>query len=223
MATKTLILRPTSITSSDESKVTLYPSDTTMANAHMLVNEETADDDATYIIGGLGSTINYHFSFTMPSDLKNILGFSFVVRHKMDASSSNHSVQYRMALGSGEYLLGTLTTNPTAYDDMFSALDEDTTDEIISSLSGTTTSNFYVEQIVATGNNKSKPIRTTQMYIEITYENNTSTIQYVKQNGIWVNIGELNFYYKRNGSWRKRNDNELDQFLDKNYAMGVIE
>lgn len=224
MATKTLMLRPTSITCDDASLVTLYPADTILANAHMLVNEEVADDDATYITGGLGSNIHYHFTFTKPDDLKNIIGFSFLVRHKLEASSQQHSIAYTIYLGSDNHTLCTMTDNTTVYADMNENISDDIKTSIISSLNNSQNINFYITQTVSTGNsNKSKPIRTTQMYIEVIYESNDTVIQYFKQNDKWINIGELSVYYKRNYEWNVLNDLQINSYTNKKYLTEVIE
>ena len=144
MATKTLILRPTSVTSDDASLVTLYPADTALANAHILVNEEIADDDATYITGGLGSNIHYHFTFIKPDDLKNITGFSFVVRYKFEASSTQHNAAYTMYLGSNNYTLCTITANSTTYLDTNESITDDIKNEIINTLNNSQNLNFYI-------------------------------------------------------------------------------
>ena len=177
MATKTLILRPTSITCDNESLVTLYPSGTTLSNAHLLVNEEVTDDDATYITGGLGSNINYHFTFAKPDDFKNVTKFSFTVRHKLEASSQQHSIAYEIYLNANNYTLCTMTENSTVYSDMNENITDDIQNSIVNALNNDQNLNFYITQAVSTGNNKkSKPIRTTQMYIEITYETNEAVI-----------------------------------------------
>lgn len=224
MATKTIILRPTSITCDNESLVTLYPSSVTMANAHTLVNEEVADDDATYITGGLGSNINYHFNISKPDDLKSITGFSFIVRHKMEASSILHSIAYKMYLGTDNFTLNTFTTNELTYLNMNDSVTNDVKDAIISLMNDTSDFNFYITQAVSTGTSKSKPIRTTQIYIEITYESNDAVVQYLKQNDTWVNIGELAIYYKQNYKWGAINDIQVSSlFADKYYLSEVIE
>ena len=225
MATKTLILRPTSITSENTSLVTLYPSDTTMDNAHILVNEEVADDDATYITGGLGSNVSYHFNFTKPDDLKKITGFSFLIRHKFEASSAQHTITYQLYIGANNYTLKSLagSDNPTVYTDMNENITDEIRNAIISAINDEQNTSFYITQTITGNSSKSKPIRTTQIYIEIIYENNASIIQYLKQNNTWINIGELNLYYKRNAKWSKKNDHELDRFFDKNYVTRGIE
>jgi hypothetical protein len=221
MATKTLVLRPISITSDDTSLVTFYPSDTTMDNAHILVNEEVADDDATYITGGLGSGINFHFSFTKPEDLKNITGFSFKVRNKFETSGSNHNVAYKIYIENNNYTLNSLTANSTVYTDMSESIVDDIRNAIISALDSNQNLNFYITQTSGT-NSKSKPIRTTQMYIEITYESNDAVLQYFKQNNEWINIGELNIYYKKNNEWYSLNEVQLESYIDKKYLIEVM-
>ena len=221
MATKTLILRPTSVTSDDDSLVTLYPSGTSMTSAHMLVGEETADEDATYITGGLGSNIHFHFTFSKPSDLKNIIGFSFTVRNKYEASSSNHNISYNLYINSNSYTLCSLTGNPTIYTDMSSSITSEIQNEIIGLLNNGDLE-FFVTQAAGTGS-KGKPIRTTQMYIIITYESNDAVLQYFKQNDQWTNIGELTIYYKNSDEWTLLNDAQIELYInDEKYLIEVI-
>lgn len=201
MATKTLILRPISVTSTDESLVTLYPTDTTMANAHTLVNEEVADDDATYITGGLGGSINYHFSFTKPDDLENITDFSFKVRQRLEASSTASSTSYQIYLTSGNYTLCTFSEDATAYTDLSSSLATDNMNSILGEFNNATSKlDFYITQTVASAN-KAKPTRTTQLYIEITYQNSVKDAVYLKQNNEWVKLNNAMLYRRYNHSW----------------------
>lgn len=224
MATKTLILRPISITSDNTSLITLYPSGTTIDNAHILVNEEVADDDATYVTGGLGSNVNYHFNFTKPSDFKKATGFSFLIRHKFEASSSQHTVTYQLYIGADNYTLISLagSDNPTIYTNMNENITDEIRNAIISAINGEQNTSFYITQTI-TGSSKSKPIRTTQIYIEIIYEDNASIIQYFKQNGKWINIGDLNIHYKKNSQWKALNELQIDPYIEKKYVIEVIE
>ena len=223
MATKTIILRPTSVTCDDETLVTLYPTDTLMSNAHILVNETTADDDATYITNGLGSNIHYHFSYTKPDDLKNVSKFSFKVRYKAEGTESGTT--YTICFASNNYNIGSSTGgSSTEYTDVSESITTDISDSIIAEFNNvSSTCNFYITQATATGNNKSKPIRTTQIYVEITYEDNNAAISYFKQDGNWVNIGVLTMYYKRNNKWRKLNDADLESYTNTNYITEVLE
>ena len=227
MASKTLILRPISLTSDDESKVTFYPSNTTIANAHMLVNEETADDDATYITSDLGSNVNYHFVFDKPSDFKNIIGISILIRYKFEASSSMHSLTYTVNLSTESFAI-TNTTTPTStiYADQIENFTDDLQSAIVTELNNTQSLSFYITQALSTTqSSKSKPVRTTQMYIEVTYENNSSVLQYFKQDTKWVNIGELAMYYRSRDSWDLLTDLQIDAYIDpdKKYLIEVID
>lgn len=223
MATKTIILRPTSITSNDESLVTLYPTDTMMSNAHMLVNEEIADDDATYITSGLGSRIQYRFTYTRPDDLNNISGFSFTVRHKSEGSDSGTT--YTLYLTSNNYVIcSTSSGNSAAYSNTSDNITDDIRNSIITEFDNVESSlNFYITQSTATGSSKNKPIRTTQIYVELTYVDNNAVVSYFKQNGTWVKLDNFIMYYKRNHQWTLLNDLQLDLYSNKNYLSEVIE
>lgn len=219
MAIKTLILRPVSITATDESLVTLYPTDTAMANAHTLVGEETADDDATYITGGLGGVINYYFSFTKPEDLKEVTGFSFKVRYMTESGSS--TVDFQLYLSSYNYTLCSSTNSITAYTDASSAFTSDDMNAIVGKFNSTTSNlDFYVTQTVATGN-KLKPTRVTQMYIEVTYQDNAGNIVYLKQNDEWIKLNEPILYRRYNNKWSLL---DLSIMTDgSNYIMREVE
>lgn len=89
MATKTLILRPTSITVEDEALISFYPAETPIDKAHLLVNEEVSDDDSTCIIISPGGTVYYHFDYIIPSNLANVTNFTLIHKGRAEVSSSS--------------------------------------------------------------------------------------------------------------------------------------
>lgn len=223
MATKTIILRPTSVTSDNETLVTLYPTDTAMANAHILVSEEVADEDATYITSGLGSNVYYHFACAKPEDLKAVTGFSFKIRYRTEGTTSGTTYELNI-LSSTYSIASTGTTNNTAYVDVVDNLTDDIKSAIITDFNnGSSTWDFNIGQITAKGQSKHKPIRTTQIYIEITYEDNQEVVSYFKQDGTWLPLGGFIMYYKRNDKWNPINDSDLANYSNKKYLLEVIE
>lgn len=204
MAVKTVILRPISVTTSNESLVSFYPSDTTLPNAHLLVNEEVADDDSTYIVGGLGGNVNYHFSFTKPNNLKDVADFSFIVRSRVE-SGTGDSTSYSLHLQSNKYSLLTVSNNSTSYVDSSDATSTDIKTSIVADLNATTSNlEFYISQDVATGTNKSKPTRVTQIYVIITYNDNNDDVFYMKKGGSWIKLGNT-ILWKYNNTWSSLN------------------
>ena len=227
MATKTLILRPVSVTCDDTSLVTLYPTSTALSEAHLLVNEETADDDATYITSGLGSNVNYHFVFDKPSDFKNIIGISILIRYKFESTSTMHSLTYTVNLDTESFAItNTATQTSTAYVDQIESFADDLQSMIAAELNSTQSLSFYITQALSTTqSNKSKPVRTTQMYIEVTYESSDPILQYFKQANKWISLGELALYYRSSDSWDLLTDLQIDEYVDANkkYLIEVID
>ena len=227
MATKTLILRPTSVTSNDETLVTLYPISTTMAEAHVLVSEATADDDSTYIVSKLGSVVHYHFAFTKPADFKNASNFNFNVRYKSEGGATTGTA-YTLNFGtdSGYSIGSTGTTNQASYIDIAGTITTTDAEAIIAKFNDTSSDlTFYITQSTATGASKNKPIRTTQIYVEISYEDISSqeALSYFKSNGEWINLGVYNAYYKKNNKWTSLKASDLDPYSSKKYKIEVIE
>ena len=208
MATKTLILRPTSVTAPDESLITLYPSDTAMADAHALIGEEIADDASTYIQCANNSTINYHFNFIKPDDFKEITNISFFMRYGGTNNNGSSNIALQMGLASTNYSLGTLALSGSAYVDSFGTIADIDKTNIIAKLNNATLSlDFYVQQTVSSANKVSVP-QVTQVYIEVTYENNKNSTLYMKQNGEWV-LYNYEIYHKRNCKWNIPNFSTL--------------
>lgn len=205
MATKTLILRPVKVTCDDETLVTFYPDTAALSTAHMLVNEEVADDDSTYVLASAGSNVYYHFNYVKPSDLKNINSFTFYVKIKAETAGSNsnyNNINYSINLSS-QYTLPSSKLGTEAGYIIHSGAgnSDDITANIIQEFNDTTSDlNFYITQNVASGG-KNNPIRTTQIYVEIIYE--PEDIIYIRSNDVWDITEYTELYFKNNVEWVK--------------------
>ena len=211
MATKTLILRPHIVNFEDETLITLYPSGTSITNASILVDDEVADDDSTYILGSKGSVIYYSFRDWIPEDLGAITDFKIYSRCKAEvAGTSNQSNPFSFVYN-GDGTDGTRIAYLSQYlgkdtEYVTKTFDESINDEtLLSHLYNMIISSYISFDIMISQNidtdSKSNPIRITQVYIEITYETKkTFKPIYLKSNNIWTPI-QGTIYQKTNGVW----------------------
>ena len=210
MATKTLILRPVAVYAGDTA-VTLYPSSTTIEQAHLLVNEEIADDDTTYITLATGEAVNYHFIYQKPLDLANVTNVVFHFRSLPEttgtANASNSVSHGLFVLGDNSYSFNAKAfgTSAAIYQDYdIEASNESTLSEVISIFNTLSTNDpFYCRQSIINTGNKFCPIRTTQMYVKITYETKEDSdinFYYVKNNDKWKSY-PVAMYKKSNNVW----------------------
>ncbi len=230
MATKTLILRPIRVGASDESLMTLYPSDTTISNAHLLVNEEVADDDATYVsITGAGTKAYYYFQYNKPEELISITDVAIKTRDKLE-SGSNAGVG-SFAINNTTY--GVITTGSVStseYNEL--ALVASNSDSFLEAWNNATSdTTIEVGRSVHTNSSKASPIRTTQVYIEITYEASEpiepdpeptiNNVILTKKNGLWTTINYISVYCKNSNSWVLSDDYILQN--NQKYTIKEVE
>ena len=100
MATKTMILRPTSVSSPDTSLISFVPSSVDINSAHSLINESISDDDSGCIICSAGSKINSYFNYSRPRDMINITGVSIKIRCKLESSQTNKTLNNSFVISS---------------------------------------------------------------------------------------------------------------------------
>ena len=222
MATKTLILRPTSITVEDESLISFYPAETSMDKAHLLVNEEVPDDDSTCIIISPGGTVYYYFDYIMPSDLDNVTNFKMIHKGRAEVSSSSagNMLSNSISIENNNYTMTGQTYGESVEYKITncSIVGGDSSEEDFLNYFNTIKQNtaFYIKQSVGTAT-KNNPIRITQLYIEITYTTDTTTT-YIKTNGSWVET-PITIYEKNNGSWITSN---LSNLATKKYVLKEV-
>ena len=213
MATKTLILRPIKVSTSNDSLVTLQPSSTTMSNAHTLVNEEVADDDSTYVaITGTGGKVYYYFEYNKPENLESITNVVVIAREKLETGSNLGGVS--LYINDTSYPLSGGSISTTEYNTRTCEASTSTSstvlDKIISALKDATSADkIYFQRTVNTNSSKMSPLRTTQVYMEITYEASepippepvVDKVISIKKNGVWTTINHTLIYHKINNVW----------------------
>lgn len=213
MATKTLILRPTSnSTSSNIRNYTLYPSDTATANIYLLLSEEKADDDATYISTS-GTLALDGVYFTVPTEYTNItpIAIRLFVRTKTISSAKAASPSLRIdgVEGLSTNTLDYIVINYDAYETNSTEISE--IDAVWNAL---VTGDFFLA-LGASNTNSSGgkststfEVRYTQIYIEADYEEGPDfPIAYVKNDSEWVQAEAI--YHKENGEWVECEENTL--------------
>ena len=206
MATKTLILRPVRVTTDDESLVTLYPSNTTMANAHTLVSEEVADDDATYIwLTGAKGAVRYYFEYTKPEDLISITNFTVTLKEKLESGSNVGGYNFYIN-NTMQAIGGSITLNTSEYN--FYTLSPNTDKALTSIINlfseATSDTEIYFYRNVNSNSSKASPLKTTQVYMEITYEAKEEAkpdLIYLKKDNIYTQVNYNSIYSKNNNSW----------------------
>ena len=197
MATKTLILRPVKVTCDEESLLTFVPDTTTLDSAHLLINEEIADDDATYIECKTPVNIMYHFSYVKPADMKQIIGFNFYTRDA--AILTGPTCSYTLFLNSDYVLSSIKHANNEKYEVRTVSFSETDESNIFKELNSSI--DFHVTQATTSSGSKAMTINVTQVYVEIIYE--PADIIYIKSNDIWDAKLYIEVYSKNNVEWVK--------------------
>ena len=215
MAVQTIILRPNGNNYVSE-EMSWFPDTTADDKLYLLINEEVADDDATYI--GLKGSVIVGIEVGFPWGLiegLNLLGMRAVFRQK--STSTSNYVDYSI-LNSGSTLgeqksynnnvdeYETLTFPIQFFDTVKDRLPE-LTHKIFFSLTGS--------------NKTSGEIRLSQFYLEVDYDNEAgggeteeTEVLYLKKSGAWESIsGKV--YNKVNGAW-------VDGTLDALQADGLV-
>jgi hypothetical protein len=212
MATKTMILKPID---TDRTGLTPFPSDTDTLDYPLLIAEDIADDDATY----LSSTSALAGTFYFVPDL-NItpLNIRIVARMRTTILDSLVSIGYYADFNytsssailerfddinlSEEYITY-IETVPTEHISRF--FDYKTADG--SSMEGVRCGivNFSVGT-TKTGSKATMDYRLTQLYLEIDYNDDNDNEElvetvYLKENGSWIAIPCSSIYQKQNGQW----------------------
>ena len=198
MATKTMILRPTAMLNTDS--FTGYAGGVETELSHLLVSEEVADDDATYITSKASATSPTNgFLFTKPQNIVPT-NIRIVCRVKSSTASSSCAIFYNKE--SGVTRVASPSVSTTYQNESYALPSADLTEfwKIINS-----TDTFHISFCSGTGvNDKSTAYTTslTQLFLEVDYEEAESEdpILYVKANGVFSPIsGDV--YKKINDSW----------------------
>jgi hypothetical protein len=204
MATKTIILRPSLVTASDVNLVTLYPSDTTFNTAYLLVNEETADDAATYISCSIQSELIYTFYYNRPIYPIKITDISIHARHKAESAGSldtSNTIKNTLLIPTEFTCETSVLGKSTEYIDFNVSIDNK--EGILQEINNMISDGFTIKwKLTMPTGTKDKPIRTTQIYITITYEDLFENF-YIKNNDNWEQISGI-IYAKYGDTWKRR-------------------
>jgi hypothetical protein len=214
----TEILRP--IYSEAGSNSMYYPEDIRTGEEYRLVNEEIADDSATYIEENAtisGSTLGFD-SDILQNNYSKITACRLVCRVQGDPESSVGSIRLEYAtsdIGSPDLEVITqsiITTDPAEWETIYIDVDidlikmaiENNIDFENSSTPYPLIIRLHAQSSAEATSKSTVSMKYTQVYFEITYsdgeeEPTTETI-YLKENGAWVSTS-CNIYQKQNGLW----------------------
>lgn len=210
MATKTLILRPLKVTCDDESLLTFVPDTTTLESAHLLINEEVADDNATYIkcrtpanSEGIDTvSVSYHFNYVKPIDMSQIVSVTYYSKQTRENAAVNNNLTYVLHLENDYNLSALAPGGASSFDFTFCSLYESDKESAIAEFD--IASDFLVIQNLSDMDSNSKSssnVQVTQAYIEIVYE--TFEIAHIKNDDTWNMVKCKEFYLKDNNAWTK--------------------
>lgn len=210
MATKTVILRPTMVRLQDDIPAR-NPSDVSDANLHTLIDEEIADDDATYV--EVFNTLRY--LFIIPFAFRGLTPTSIVLSIKGIALGSANYVGVAVFIkdGSNNVSLGTMDFTTSLWQQWDITVPSDNIPLVYECLQRNTDPLDGIF-IGVENNHKSDPA-ITQMYLTLTFDVEdsgtdfpASFVTHIKENGTWTSFsGEI--YEKINGAWVKTNATAL--------------
>lgn len=208
MAEKTVILRPVA-SAKGNGTPTLFPPETTIENAYLLVNEVVADDDATYILCS-STTIGVDLSFVLPTE-RNIKKVLTHIRVKSDGTDRAADVGLRAypsdgsslsSVGTGAYPSAPGTGGWEDYEVDFSdhvklleAINNSQYITIVADVNGGASKQQDSDKVTMVDT------YITQVYLELIYEDGETVTSplYLRQNGVWVQMGTI--YRKEGGAW----------------------
>lgn len=207
MATKTLILRPTG---SNFGATTFYPEgDST--TAYLLVSEELADEDSTYVL--TESTLpRGGFTFTLPDIPTVPIAIRIIVRACTSINDSTMTLSYPTAGLNEDVQMGysdKISLSTTYEDYSYSIPNEDIPLFWYAINNRDCTSGHVTTSCGAnsTDSKASKNAKITQLYLEIDYEDEKETCIeniYLKKNSAWLELS-CEIYQKQEGIWLKTN------------------
>lgn len=202
MATKTIILRPTG---GEKGSSTCYP-DT--LEVWETINEEIADDDATYCIAPKKSNTTT-LTFTIPDKYKNLTPSSIKFHHRTKCSkgTDDGTSVFLLSYNNGAdnaYISAGQTPLISTYQDYVIEISQDILDTLYSILLGIDNPSFHIYLTSGYSNDKNVgSAQITQVYLELTYEvedDTSSESMFIRQNGSWVELSGA-IYSKQNGVW----------------------
>lgn len=210
MATKTLILRPTGWYHSGTAH-SGFPTETPTSDYHLLVAEEEADDDATYI--QVTNTLPSSGLLFTPPNIE-IVPNAIRIVGRCCTSISNSTVMFQYyTLTSGE--ASEAFTLSEQYANYIYNIPSDVIlgfwENIVNFTLGNYNVSFYAGS-TSTGKGTSANVKLTQLYLEVDYDDgNEETITetiYTKENNLWVSMSGT-IYKKIQGAWIQTDSSSL--------------
>lgn len=222
MATKTLILRPSS-TVAYTGTVEAFPKNTAFEDWYKLVNEEVADLESTIINIDADNASSVTFGFNFTKSMRSILSMKIYMYWNQGGFVSSVKLLCQVLNDSGE-LIGEEAIEQDIEGSTTYALQVFNTSNIYNVLNEIDNGNIHISYTAITeGTTKANGTNLSQLYIEIEYDGpeveNREIVQ-IKENGIWVLLsGDI--YKKENNSWTLT---DLSNFQNgQNYITKYIE
>ena len=224
MATETLILRPTSGMVIES--VSRFPEDTATDDTWLLVSEEVADDDATYVCPVLISALN--LNFLIPLDYKILMpdAIKIVVRARIEDGSiattlaGNYATSITYSDDGSSYEFGRSNIDNIPLSEEYQTILYEVPYDNIQpfwemlgvSYNGGGVNTTHIG-ITSTGDDgKTGTMRVTQVYLEIDFEvEDPPTGIFIKRNGAYIEASQI--YQKINGSWTEITADEYKTIL----------
>lgn len=201
----TLILRPTS-------DISLGHTCSSGSSGYAMLNEETADDDSTYIqqtinLGSSSSkTSSFKFTTAMPVSKLKITAIKAYVRATSTSSHSldSYNLDYTVSINGK-----TSSSQSMSLSDSYStnSVSLSTSTFNLSDVEINNLNNLNFQMSITTSGDRYKNkfyIRITQIYLEITYEEIITQKLYLKVNGVYQPV--QNVYKKINNQYVLQDD-----------------
>jgi hypothetical protein len=225
MAVDTLILRPTDgYCDSDGGR---YPETTNVDETHLLVCEEIADDDATYVV----TTDILHgayFAVTVPSAYHNKQPSSIRIKFRARDEVSGINYAWIEINGGTESMDDDIESGNLSITDAYSLYSFaipsenmltvwETIKKPIDNVTNNESRNYHfyiVAKKINVSSKTSSKVRITQVYLEVDFDDDTPTSQeiYFKQNGVWLDVNAQ--YKKVDGLWVEITSEEAKELLN---------
>ena len=201
----TLILRPTS-------DISLGHTCSSGSSGYAMLDEETADDNSTYIQQTINSksssseTSSFKFTMAMPVSKLKITAIKAYVRATSTSSSSSdgYSLDYTVSINGK-----TSSSQSMSLSDSYStkSVSLSTSTFNLSDVEINNLNNLNFQMSITTSGYRDKDnfyIRITQIYLEITYEEIITQKLYLKVNGVYQPV--QNVYKKINNQYVLQDD-----------------
>jgi hypothetical protein len=210
MATKTLILRPISATTTkigtfNKASTSVTPSDTAADAYHTLLAEESPDNDATYIMIKGGYCIDVKFD-VLPQDIQ-ISNIKIIVVASTSSNTTNENVltyEFYKTVNGTQQIIDSLQTDASLLDLSSGYTRLVCESSLFTQELSTTSSLDYIFRFQTPQVNTA--VNVTQIYAEVVYEVSNSTIIHYHENGAWSAV-PCKIYQKINNAWKESGKN----------------